>query len=96
MKRDQLWDLKPGGYVSKTVRRAKRDFIWLDLGKTHPWKNGDGRIFGAESICQQVGNSATEVPLIAGCKCKQSARELKSEWKRKIVLCRVSQVLLKM
>ena len=82
--------------MSETVRRAKRDFIWLNIGKPHPGKNGDGRIFGTESICQQVDNSVTEVPLIVRCKCRQSAGELKSEWKRRIVLCRVSQVLLKM
>ena len=80
----------------ETVKRAKGDFIWLDIGETHPGKNGDRQSFGAESICQQVDNSVTEVPLIARCKCKQSAGELKSEWKRRIVLCRVSQVLLKM
>ena len=78
------------------MRRVKRDFIGLDLGNTHPGQKGKGRIFGAESICRQVGNSVTEVPLIARCKCKQSTRELESEWKRRMMLRRVSQVLLKM
>ena len=46
-----------------TVRRNL--VIWVDLGKTHPRKSGDSRIFGAELICQWDGNSVTEVPLIA-------------------------------